>query len=352
VESKGFALYDRFPGLATLPRAALGVFPSPVERLRIPGGPELWLKRDDRNAPVAAGNKVRALEFLLGPVHAGDHVLAVGGEGSTHVYATSVHAERLGARTDAIRWAHAMHPVSHAVARAIECRCASESRSRWIMVALARAAAWRIAARASGGGRHYLPLGGSNSIGVLGHVNAGLELAGQIADGLLPTPTHVVLPLGTGGTAAGLALGLGVAGVKTTIVAARVAPWPVANLYRVHALIRRTRRLIRRYDRSGSALPAAPIVVDHSVYGGEYGRPLAAGTSAAALFRRAAVEAGGEPLTLDATYAAKAAAAALALATSCGAGSADRRVLLWVTFDGRPFADADLLGGGAPQGPP
>jgi hypothetical protein len=46
---------------------------------------------------------------------------------------------------------------------------------------------------------------------------------------------------------------------------------------------------------------------------------------------------------LDATYAAKAAAAALALATSSGAGSAGRRVLLWITFDGRPFADADSL---------
>jgi hypothetical protein len=52
---------------------------------------------------------------------------------------------------------------------------------------------------------------------------------------------------------------------------------------------------------------------------------------------RAAGASGVSPLLLDATYAAKAGAVALALATSREGGS-DRRVLLWVTFDGRPFA--------------
>jgi D-cysteine desulfhydrase len=341
VESKGFALFDRFPALTALPRAALGAFPSPVDRVRIGGGRELWLKRDDRNAPVAAGNKVRALEFLLGSVRAGDLVLAVGGEGSTHIFATAVHAQRVGARTAAIRWSHAMHPVSLAVARAIEQQCVSATRSRWVLGALAQAAAWRIAARVSGGGRHYLPPGGSNPLGVLGHVNAGLELAGQIADGLLPAPTHVVVPLGTGGTAAGLALGLGVAGVATKVVAVRVAPWLVANLSHVHSLMRRTRRLVQRFEGRDAKMPAVPVVVDHSVYGGEYGRPVAAAASAAAQLRQRVIEEGGDPVALDATYAAKAGAVALALATSSDIGASDRRVLLWVTFDGRPFADAD-----------
>jgi hypothetical protein len=52
---------------------------------------------------------------------------------------------------------------------------------------------------------------------------------------------------------------------------------------------------------------------------------------------QAASASGVSPLLLDATYAAKAGAVALALATSLESGS-DRRVLLWVTFDGRPFA--------------
>jgi D-cysteine desulfhydrase len=338
VESKGFPLYDRFPGLAGLRRVVLGAYPSPVECVGLAGGGELWLKRDDRNAAVAAGNKVRALEFLLGPVRAGDVVLAVGGEGSTHVYATVVHAARLGARTDVIRWAHVMHPVSRAVARAIVRSAAHSSSSQWAATGLARAMAWRARSLAGDRGRHYIPPGGSSPTGILGHVNAGLELAGQIADGQLPSPTHIVVPFGTGGTAAGLALGLGIAGVRTTIVAARVAPRIVANHYRVQSLIRRTRRLIRRASDGTESLPAMPVVIDHSAYAGEYGRPSPAGAIAASRLSDAVMNAGASTLLLDATYAAKAGAVALALATS-GTGASDRRVLLWVTFDGRPFAE-------------
>jgi D-cysteine desulfhydrase len=344
VESKGFPLFERFPPLAELPRATLGVFPSPVERVTLAGGHEVWLKRDDRNAPVAAGNKVRALEFLLGSVHPGDVVLTAGGQGSTHVYATAVHAARLGAATRAIRWPQDMHPLAEAVAREAERHCAVVDSTWTVVGALVRVAASRLGATMDGRGvaRLYVPIGGSSALGVLGHVNAGLELAQQVAAGVLPEPTHVVVPLGSGGTAAGLALGLGIGGIGATVVAARVAPRTVANAPRVRSLIRRTRRLMRRLVGSGTPLPAAPVVVDHSVYGGAYGRPLAAGARAATLFDRAVVDAGGLSVMLDATYAAKAGAAALALdgwerPPGRATGGAGRRVLLWVTFDGRGF---------------
>src|SRR5256885_1804915 len=54
----------------------------------------------------------------------------------------------------------------------------------------------------------FVPLGGSTPLGTLGHVNAALELAEQVAAGALPEPAAVVVPLGSGGTAAGLLLGL------------------------------------------------------------------------------------------------------------------------------------------------
>ncbi len=77
----GSGLLARFPALAALPRASLGRFPSPVERLDAAGSlPPLWLKRDDLNTdpPYPGGNKVRALEFLLGPVAPGDTVITLG----------------------------------------------------------------------------------------------------------------------------------------------------------------------------------------------------------------------------------------------------------------------------------
>src|SRR4051794_31686682 len=100
-------LFRRFPALERLPRAPLGEYPTPVERMTgIDAAGELWLKRDDLDAPAFGGNKVRALEFLLGGVCAGDQVLTIGGEGSTHVLTTAALAGRLGARTRAIRWPH------------------------------------------------------------------------------------------------------------------------------------------------------------------------------------------------------------------------------------------------------
>ena len=61
----------RFTALEGVRRVPLGVVPTPVERVRLEaasaGGEwgvprELWLKRDDLDAPLLGGNKVRALE--------------------------------------------------------------------------------------------------------------------------------------------------------------------------------------------------------------------------------------------------------------------------------------------------
>jgi 1-aminocyclopropane-1-carboxylate deaminase/D-cysteine desulfhydrase-like pyridoxal-dependent ACC family enzyme len=90
-------------------------------------------------------------------------------------------------------------------------------------------------------------------------------------------------------------------------------------------LARAAARLVERH--TGHRLPRvdpAHLVVDHDVYGGAYGRPLPEGDRAAALLRDAA------GLTLDSTYGAKAAAAALRLARA-GKGP----TLFWMTFDGR-----------------
>ena len=315
-------LVARYPALATLPRAALGTFPSPVQRLALPEGGALWVKRDDLDAPVCGGNKVRALEFLLGAVAPGDTVLTLGGDGSTHVLATAHHAQRLGARTVAVRWRHEMHDAARRVAALASSRCAEVQRTHTVVGALARVAWMRLTRSRV----HYVPIGGSTPLGTLGHVNAALELARQVADGALPMPRRVVVPLGSGGTSAGLALGFAIAGLDTTVVAARVAPRIASNAAGVHRLARRTARLIARH--AGERIPPPRTVhVVHGWYGGAYGRPLAAGTAAARLF------ADELNVALEGTYSGKAAAAALALASEPGP------TLFWLTFDGRLLAE-------------
>jgi D-cysteine desulfhydrase len=288
----------------------------------VPGCEDLWIKRDDLNASVCGGNKVRALEFLLGDVRPNDVVLTLGGEGSTHVLATAIHAARLGARTVAVRWRHEMNPVAGRVAGEARTRCAEIVTTHTVVGAFAHAYRLRLGRRL-----HYVPIGGSVPLGVVGHVNAAVELAGQIRAGAVPRPERVVVPLGSGGTAAGLALGFAIAGVETTVVGARVAPRLAANRTRVLRLARATARLIERT--TGERVPGidpARVVVAHEAYGGAYGRPLPAGDAAAAALSRA------RGLALDATYSAKAYATALADPPARGGKGP---TLFWLTFDAR-----------------
>ncbi len=309
--STASALTNRFPALARVPRAPLTTLPTPVERHRGPGGVELWVKRDDLSALVAGGNKVRALEYLLGTVGPGDTVVTLGGQGSTHVLATATHAALLGARTIAFTWPHEMNASARETERSCQERCWRVLPSPFAVTALARYALPR------GRGYHCVPLGGTSPLGMLGHVNAGLELASQIAAGVLPAPARIVVPLGSGGTAAGLALGLGLGGYDGVVVAARVVPRLAASAWRLRRLIRATRGLLQRLSGTPrESMPAAPIEIDHSVYGGAYGRPLDPPPRL-------------DGLDVDDTYSAKALASALRRSTERGP------TLFWLTYDRR-----------------
>lgn len=309
-------LISLFPGLATLPRARFVDGPTPVEQSR--AAPGLWVKRDDLSAANLGGNKVRALEFLLGGLRAGDEVVTVGGRGSTHALATALHARALGGRASVFRWPQVMNPAAHAVDRML--RGAAHVDDAWTPVtAMVRAHVYRALHAA-----RWIPAGGTSPLGIIGHVDAALELAGQVAAGAMPAPTRVVLPLGTGGTAAGLVIGFSLAGLDTEVVGVQVVPRIVANRWRVGRLVGRTCRFIAAV--SGASVPSPRLrkfTVERGYFGGAYGRETPAGSSADACYR--AAHAGA---MLDATYSAKACAAAIA---RCDAGV----TLFWNTFDCR-----------------
>lgn len=314
-------LVRRFPALATIPRVVLGEYPTPVETVRLPGLPApLWLKRDDLTSAELGGNKVRALEFLLADVRAGDVLLTGGGEGSTHVLATAVHAKRLQARVHAVRWRHDMHPVAERVAERAARECAVIERSETSLGGVLRALWLRTRRR-----DRWIPFGGTSPRGMLGHINAGLELAEQVRAGALPQPARVVVALGTGGTTAGLALGFAAADMPTTVIGARVVPRIASGLTKVRWLARRTARWVER--ETGVRLPALrrdAVRVVHDVFGGAYGRVSPTAAEAAAAMERAS------GLVLDATYGAKAFDAALRVARS-----EPGVTLFWSTFDAR-----------------
>jgi D-cysteine desulfhydrase len=310
-----FPLTDRFPALAALPRRPLGRFPTPVDDARAIA-PDLWIKRDDLNGDPVGGNKLRALEFLLGDVHAGDRIVTTGSVGSTHALATAVHARAAGARVSLGLWKQEMN----ASAERVTARLRDLGERRRVFGTPVGALAWATVERMRGA--RWVPPGGTSSVGMLGHVNAALELAEQIAAHQAPAPARVVVPLGTGGTAAGLALGFRIVQIPAVVVGVRVVPRLVGRRGRVVRLANAAGALIRRL--TGHAIPTVrsdDIEVVHDRYGGAYARELDAG-------REAALRMAAHGIRLDGTYTAKACASALA-------EERPGPTLLWLTFDGR-----------------
>jgi D-cysteine desulfhydrase len=309
-------LFARFPSLADLPRVALGTAPTPVVPL-VAGNRSLWVKRDDLFADPIGGNKARALEFLLGGIRQGDRVVTVGSAGSTHALSVATYGGALGASVYVGRWQQEMNDAAVRVASRIDRVAASAPVFRSPVGAYLWAMRRRVA------GARWIPAGGSTPLGILGHVNAGLELVGQIEAGLLLQPANVVVPLGTGGTAAGIALAFAIAEQPIHVIGARVVPRLVARESRVRRLANQAASLIERIGKTRVArLQRGAISVAHGVFGGAYGRATTEGRDAARVARDAA------GIILDPTYSAKAFAHALTIAENAS-------TLFWLTFDSR-----------------
>ena len=215
-----------------------------------------------------------------------------------------------------------MNPAAVLVAARTSEETGESRLSRTVVGAYTRAFAARFR------GAHWVPAGGSSPLGVLGQVNAGLEIAKQIEAGIIPLPDRIVVPLGTGGTAAGLALGLAIADVASEIVAVRVVPRIVANASHVKALAVRTARLIEQAADTRLPRPDAFVVrVVHDFFGGAYGRATREGERVA----RDCLEQTG--IAVDPPYGAKALAAAVTLANE-----RQGTTLFWLSFDGRWMA--------------
>ena len=312
-------LLRRFPALGKLPRAHFGTYPTPVDQLTLDDGRRLLIKRDDRSGAVIGGNKVRGLEWLLGDMGANGRIVTVGPRGSTHALSTALCARQLGADVTVVRWNQEMNDAARRVATRVE-DSARVIDARWVPAAYVVATAARML------GRKWIPAGGATPLAVLGHVNAAMELAEQVAADECPLPERIVVPFGTGSTAAGLALGLRVARLGSQVVAVRVVPSVLGSARRILRLGNAAAALIERI--TGERIPRimrSDVLVEHSFYGGAYGRPLDVPPEVGEV----AIRAG---LRLDDTYSRKAFAAALR--------QRNHLTLFWLTFDGRLLGES------------
>lgn len=308
------ALHTRFPELATtLPQVRLGSRPTPVRPLpRLSdGAAPVWLKDDSAFGDGGwGGNKVRKLEWLLPDAQRRGRrtILTFGGLGTNWGLATALYAREQGLSTVL---ALVDQPVDDHVEAQLE-RLRSSGATLHFTHTKARTVAilpWLLARHADGLKPPYvLPPGGSSAIGALGYVEAALELAAQVRDGVLPEPSHIVTAVGSGGTAAGLLLGLRLAGLRTRVVGV-----VVNDGLRLDGptLVRLAQRSARVLLGRGAQLPELQLTVDDlDVERGWLGPGYGHATPEALAARDLAT---GEGLQLEPVYTAKALAALLEL---------------------------------------
>jgi D-cysteine desulfhydrase len=315
-----------------LERLTLGEGPTPVRELTRLGDERgrapVWIKDDGAYTPTG-GNKARKLEWLLADARRrGKRTILTGGALATnHGLATALFARRLGMRTVLVL---VPQPETEHVRRQLE-RMRASGAELHLAPGVGRAyalAASLMLRRASAPVKlpYFLRPGGSVPLGCVGYVEAAMELSEQVQAGDLPEPSHVVVPLGSGGTAAGLLAGLRLAGLHSRLVCVLVNDLIRVDERTVARLARRTLRLLRRHgaDVGDGEIAAEDVDVERGWLGAGYGHSTPAAERAIGLFAER------EDVVLEPVYTAKAAAALLDLNGRGAFGNGP--VLYWHTY--------------------
>jgi D-cysteine desulfhydrase len=284
----------------------------------------LAVKRDDLTSTSYGGNKVRKLDFLLGKAldEGCTTVLTFGAYGSNHALATAVHARALGLEPHVVLSPQAPGPFA---ARTLLAHAALGTTIHLVDGWDGRReAVWAKQAlvERDGVAPYVIPMGGTNALGAVGYVNAGIE----VGDGF----DAVYIPAGTLGTSIGLAIGLALVGSDARVEAIRVTPAEICNLEIAEQLTAETIALLRSLD---AGVPQLALRDLHFSLRDEFFEP---GYGVATPATTAAVEmAAAFGLQLETTYTGKALVAMLADATT---GSlANRHVLFWDTYNSAPY---------------
>ena len=295
------------PAIAALPRFRLFDGPSPLHRLPrlsavVGGGADVWIKREDLLPLAFGGNKLRNLEFLVGAALAdgADVLVTSGRRWSNHCRLTAAAGAVAGLPVHLVLTGPPISPpganerldrllgaIVHVAAT--DARADREALVDEVLASL----------RAEGRRPYVVPIGGSGAIGAAGQVLGGLELAAQ-ARALGMEPGAVVLPSATGGTQAGILVGLRLGGVASRVIGIAVASPPAELVPVIAQLLRELRPL------AGLGVDGAEIDLDGEFRGPAYGVPTPAAAEAAELLART------EGILVDPIYTAKALAGLVA----------------------------------------
>jgi D-cysteine desulfhydrase len=296
-----------------LPRFRLTSLPTPIDRaqrleasLRDEGvvPPRIFIKRDDLLGLALGGNKIRNLEFSIGAALAAGttDVVTVGRAQSNHCRLTAAACARAGLRAHLVmsgeRPAQSTGNLllsellgAHVVFTNSPERAVRETKARGVISQV----------EAAGGRPYFVPVGGSDPAGAVGHALAAAEIVQQGRESGEALDA-IVLATATGGTQAGMLAGLRRIGSAVPVYGFSVNNRAAETAEDVRALVEAVASLI-----GAGRIDASAVHVDDSELGEGYGTPTAAANDALCLLARS------EGLVLDPTYTAKAFAGLLAL---------------------------------------
>ena len=334
-------LFDRFPELSRrLPYQSFADLPTPLTKMEglvtQLGLDSLYLKHDDVTGLEYGGNKVRKLEFLLADALAqgASKVMTFGYAGSNHALATAINAHKLGLGCismllQQVKAPYICNNLLFSYLNGAELHHFASHFTRRMGTVWQRR---RHKAR-TGKYTYMIPGGGSTPVGIAAFVNAGMELAAQVEQGLMPRPDFIYAGMGTMGTAAGLALGCKAAGLDCTIVAACATSAREANARLCADLYARSNLFLHGLDPAFPLIPldADDIVISSELYAHDYGVKTPPVDEAMVLARDL------EGLALDQTYTAK--ALAMLIADARKGLLAGKTVVFWNTYNSRDYRD-------------
>ena len=315
--------------LNSFPRAQLAHAPTPLERLdrvsKALGGPTIYIKRDDCTGLAGGGNKTRKLEFLMAEAKSADAdcVVTTGGMQSNHCRQTAAAAAKLGfechlALIDKVDWSEDAYrragnvTLDHVLGAHVHVYPGSVDRDETCDALLEKL-------RSDGKKPYFIPLGGSNATGALGHVLTFNEVLGQIdAQGVNPKALYMCTS--SGGTHSGLVAGTIAAGRPFPIIGVDNEDDPEPIKAKVQSIVDEVLELLNVGDRRNED----DVLVLQGTGGPSYGIPNDKANAAIELM------ASHEGILLDPVYTGKAFAGLIADIEAGKLGTGDD-VIFWHT---------------------
>jgi 1-aminocyclopropane-1-carboxylate deaminase/D-cysteine desulfhydrase-like pyridoxal-dependent ACC family enzyme len=288
-----------------LPRISLGLLPTPLEetpRLSAAlGGLRLLVKRDDMTGLALGGNKLRKLEYIVADALAqgADTLITSAGLQSNRARMTAAACRRAG--LDCVLLLCSNYGLNAQVGNLMldevfgaDVRF-SQAPDSYSPEALADAEALADELQSRGRKAYITEVGGRpEPLAELGYYVGGLELAEQCrASGF--EPGAVVLACGSGGTQAGVLLGLRAAGLSTKVIGVSLGGSAEAHQQRVRELATE----LAEWLELDLQLGADDVIVDDRHAGSGHGKPDRASVDAVRLVART------EGLLIDPVYLGK-----------------------------------------------